>query len=78
MNLNNDDDLKNKEDLYIAGRHAALDMDIFRFAAIFLIIPLYSEFFLHHPSYRVSYIVSVISYHIKYRISTDFILYHKS
>ena len=35
MNLNNDDDLKNKEDLYITGRHAALDMDIFRFAAIF-------------------------------------------
>ena len=33
---------------------------------------------MHHPLYRVSYIVSGISYHIEYRISTDFILYHIS
>ena len=30
MEDNNEDDLKNKEDLHIAGRHTALD--IFRFA----------------------------------------------
>ena len=29
MDLNNEDDLKNKEDLHIAGRHTALDL--FRF-----------------------------------------------
>ena len=30
MDLNNKDNLKNKEDLHIAGKHTALD--IFRFA----------------------------------------------
>ena len=34
MDLNNEDDLKNKKDLHIAGRHMALD--IFRFAVFFL------------------------------------------
>ena len=35
MEDDNEDDLKNKEDLYIGGRHTALDMDIFRFAVFF-------------------------------------------
>ena len=34
MEDNNEDDLKNKEDLHIAGRYTALD--IFRFAVFFL------------------------------------------
>ena len=34
MDLNNEEDLKNEEDLHIAGRHMALD--IFRFA-VFLV-----------------------------------------
>ena len=33
MDLNNEDNLKNKEDLHISGRHPALD--IFRFAVFF-------------------------------------------
>ena len=33
MEDDNEDDLKNKEDLHIAGRHTALD--IFRFAVFF-------------------------------------------
>ena len=33
MKDDNEDDLKNKEDLYIGGRHTALD--IFRFAVFF-------------------------------------------
>ena len=32
----NEDDLKNKEDMHIAGRHTALD--IFRFAVFFEVI----------------------------------------
>ena len=35
MEDDNEDDLKNKEDLHIAGRHTALD--IFRFAVFFFI-----------------------------------------
>ena len=35
MNDDNEDDLKKKEDLHIAGRHTALD--IFRFAVFFAI-----------------------------------------
>ena len=34
MKDNNEDDLKNKKDLHIAGRHKALD--IFRFAVFFI------------------------------------------
>ena len=34
MDLNNEDYLKNKEDLHIAGRHTALDMFCF---AVFLL-----------------------------------------
>ena len=34
MKDNNEDDLKNKKDLYIGGRHTALD--IFRFAVFFI------------------------------------------
>ena len=34
MDLNNEDDLKKKEDLHIAGTHAALE--IFRFAVFFV------------------------------------------
>ena len=36
MEDNNEEDLKNKADLHIAGRYTALD--IFRFAVVFLII----------------------------------------
>ena len=36
MKDDNEDDLKNKEDLRITGRHTALD--IFRFAVFFLIM----------------------------------------
>ena len=36
MEDDNEDDLKNKEDLHIAGRHTALD--IFRFAVFFIVI----------------------------------------
>ena len=35
MKDDNEDDLKNKEDLHIGGRHTALD--IFRFAVFFLL-----------------------------------------
>ena len=35
MEDDNEDNLKNKEDLHIAGRHTALD--IFRFAVFFLL-----------------------------------------
>ena len=38
MDLNNKDELKNKEDLHIAGMHTALD--IFCFAVFFLLINL--------------------------------------
>ena len=44
IDLNNEDDLKNKEDLHIAGRHTALD--IFRFAIFFPPGFLFSPFFL--------------------------------
>ena len=37
MEDDNEDDLKNKEDLHIAGRHTSLD--VFRFASIFFIGP---------------------------------------
>ena len=36
MEDDNEDDLKNKENLHIAGRHTALD--IFRFAVIFFYV----------------------------------------
>ena len=36
MKDNNEDDLKNKENLHISGRHTALD--IFSFAVFFLIM----------------------------------------
>ena len=36
MEDDNEDDLKNKEDLHVAGRHTALD--IFRFALFFQLI----------------------------------------
>ena len=42
MDLNNEDNLKNKEDLHIAGRHAA--MDIFRFAVFFMYLIFYIIF----------------------------------
>ena len=37
MRMRNEDELKNKEDLHIAGMHTALD--IFRFAVFFLNFP---------------------------------------
>ena len=45
MDLNNKDNLKNKEDLHIAGRHTALD--IFRFEVFFMYLIL-----LHSLSWR--------------------------
>ena len=59
MNLNNDDDLKNKEDLYVAGRHTALDMDIFHFSAIFT-YHFYMVFFPCNLSHCIFHITFVI------------------
>ena len=39
MDLNNEDNLKNKEDLHIAGRHTALD--IFRIAVFFYVCSMF-------------------------------------
>ena len=61
MDLNNEEDLKNKEDLHIAGRHTALDK--FRFAAFLKVLnfPLlyFSSFYFYSFNVNVNGSVQV-------------------
>ena len=56
MKDDNEDDLKNKEDLNIGGRHTALD--IFRFAAFFFLS------LLNRPSNKLCSYLQIIQKHI--------------
>ena len=58
MKDDNEDDLKNKEDLPIAGRHMALD--IFRFAVFFFFSFFSVATFSHRRSVRIKNLFSKI------------------